>query len=216
MKSHCEELHQLCAKLQRYEYPFDVSKIPKNGIYIVFEKGEKAHGTDRIVRVGTHTGQDNLRPRLLEHFYKENKNRSIFRKNIGRVLLFKQSFDNNYLPIWNVDFTTKKNKEKYKDDFDKQKEQEIEKQVSDYIRKHISFVVLQVDSKKQRLELESKIFTTLYLCEECKASKRWFGKLSPKDQISNSGLWQVQGFKTPLTDKDMKLLRKIAHGSRYS
>jgi len=211
VKNHCEELHQLCSKLQRYKYPFDVAEIPKNGIYIVFEDSEKAHGTDRIVRVGTHTGQNNLRQRLLEHFYKENKNRSIFRKNIGRVLLFKSCDD--YLPTWNRDFTTKKNKEKYKDDIDKQKEQEIEKQVSDYIHKHISFIALPIEDKEQRLELESKIFTTVSLCKECEASRRWFGKLSPKDKISNSGLWQVQGLKIPLTSEDMKLLRKIAnHG----
>ena len=39
---------------------------------------------DRIVRIGTHTGENQLRSRLMQHFVKENKNRSIFRKNIGR------------------------------------------------------------------------------------------------------------------------------------
>jgi len=223
MKKHCEELHKLCKKLKRYKYSLNDATLlkrnisentfPKNGIYIVFEKGEEAHDTCRIVRVGTHTGLDNLRPRLLEHFYKENKNRSIFRKNIGRVFLC----DDPYLPIWNVDFTTRKNKEKYKADFDKEKENDIEHQVSDYIRDHISFVVLQVDSKKQRLDLESKIFTTVSQCEKCKASKHWLGISSPIEKIKNNGLWQVQGYRTPLTDNDMKLLQKIAHKQiRYS
>jgi len=209
MKNHCEELHQLCSKLQRYKYPFDIKEIPKNGLYILFEDSEKAHGTDRIVRVGTHTGKNNLRQRLSEHFYKENKNRSIFRKNIGKVLLFKSC--DEYLATWNRDFTTKENKEKYKDDIDKEKELEIEKQVSDYIRKNISFVVLPVEDKEQRLELESKIFTTVSLCKECTFSLRWFGRLSPIEKISSSGLWQVQGCKVPLAGEDMRLLLNVAN-----
>jgi len=209
MKNPCEELHQLCSKLQRHKYPFDTTTFPKNGIYIVFEDGEKAHSTDRIVRVGTHTGDNNLKPRLLEHFYKENKNRSIFRKNIGRAFLNKAGDD--YLRIWDIDFITKKNREERGKERNCKKESDVEKQVSEYIREHISFVVLPVEDKEQRLELESKIFSTVYLCEECKASKRWIGISSPKEKIKNSGLWQVQGLKIPLTGEDMKLLRKIAH-----
>jgi hypothetical protein len=49
----------------------------------MFEAGESGHGTDRIVYVGTHTGPGNLPARLAEHFVRENKDRSIFRGNIG-------------------------------------------------------------------------------------------------------------------------------------
>ena len=66
-------------------------KIYKNGVYILFEKNESGHNGDRIVRIGSHTGNDNLVKRLEEHFLKENKDRSIFRKNIGRALLNKNS-----------------------------------------------------------------------------------------------------------------------------
>jgi len=51
---------------------FNEQEIPKNGIYILFEKGECAHFTDRIVRIGTHTGKNKLRSRLKEHL-NENK-----------------------------------------------------------------------------------------------------------------------------------------------
>jgi hypothetical protein len=58
-----------------------------NGIYVLFERGEECHDGGRIVRVGTHTGDGQLRSRMLQHFVNENKDRSIFRKNIGRALL---------------------------------------------------------------------------------------------------------------------------------
>ena len=38
----CTELHQLFNKLQRFRFPFQVSQIPTNGIYILFEAGERA------------------------------------------------------------------------------------------------------------------------------------------------------------------------------
>jgi len=219
MKNHCEELHQLCKNLTRYRYTLNNATLlkkniakktfPKNGIYILFEDGEEAHGTDRIVRIGSHTGQNNLKKRLLEHFYTEKKDRSIFRKNIGRALLQKKHDD--YLAIWNIDFTTKKNKEEHGHKIDRKKENEIEKQVSDYIREHISFVVIQVDEKEQRLELEASIISTVSLCEECKASTDWLGISSPKESIRTGKLWQEQGVVKLLTAEDMQFLQDVTH-----
>ena len=74
----CEKLHNIFNGLERHKFPFERSLIPKNGIYILFEKGERAHSNcDRIVRIGTHAGQNNLPKRLTEHFLVENKDRSI-------------------------------------------------------------------------------------------------------------------------------------------
>src|SRR5678815_2344808 len=99
------ELHRIFNKQKRFSFPFDkvIDDIPLNGIYIIFENGEKYKNLDRIVRVGTHTGNNQLRSRLNQHFVKENKNRSIFRKNIGRCLLNKEGSD--YLPLWALDIT---------------------------------------------------------------------------------------------------------------
>ena len=87
----CPHLHTLFNKLPHHHFPFDAKKIPLNGIYILFEFGEIAHDTNRIVRIGTHNGDGNLPSRLKSHFIKENKDRSIFRKNIGRALLNKSN-----------------------------------------------------------------------------------------------------------------------------
>ena len=89
MSNSCHELHQLLNSLESFRFPFDSELIPLNGIYVLFEAGEFAHGTNRIVRVGSQTGNDQLPPRLEQHFVNENKDRSIFRKNIGRAILNK-------------------------------------------------------------------------------------------------------------------------------
>ena len=91
MSCQCEKIHSYFNKFERYSFPFDTANIPLNGIYILFEKGEYAHGKDRIVRVGTHTGNNQLAPRLKQHFVYANKDRSIFRKNIGRSILNKDN-----------------------------------------------------------------------------------------------------------------------------
>ena len=98
MSKHCEVLHQRLSELRRYSFPFEESCLPMNGVYILFEKGEQAHGVDRIVRVGTHTGESQLISRLNQHFVKENKDRSIFRKNIGRSYL--KMKNDPYLEKW--------------------------------------------------------------------------------------------------------------------
>jgi len=48
---------------------------------------------------------------LYQHYHvNENKDRSIFRKNIGRALLDKNK--DPYLKIWELDLTYRRNKEK--------------------------------------------------------------------------------------------------------
>jgi hypothetical protein len=185
----CEELHFAFFRLKRFYFPFEVSQIPPNGIYILFERGERAHGEDRIVRIGTHTGENQLCSRLKQHFEIENKDRSIFRKNIGRALL-NQNKD-PFLKQWNWDLTTRKNKEIYGSLVDLGKLKRIEREVSRYIQKSFSFVVFAVLQKEKRLSFESKIISTVSQCAECSPSISWLGLSSPNPKIRNSGLWQV-------------------------
>ena len=176
--------------------------------YILFEKGETAHSTNRIVRVGTHNGVNQLRSRLFQHFFNENKDRSIFKKNIGRALLNKNK--DPFLDKWELDLTTKISKDKYFNSIDFAKQKEIEKQVTKYMQENFSFVVFQIDNKDERLQLEAKIISTVSLCEGCKPSSNWLGLSSPKEKIRESGLWLVNElWKTPLNDKDMVELKEL-------
>jgi len=115
----CENLHKWANSLAVFTFPFDETRIPANGIYLLFEKGEKAHGGRRIVRIGTHTGKDQLRSRLRQHFLTENKDRSIFRKNIGRAFL--NQADDEFLEKWELDLTSAAARGRHGDGVDKGK-----------------------------------------------------------------------------------------------
>lgn len=203
----CEELHMLCKNARKYNYPFNASEIPRNGIYVMFEKGECGHEGERIVRIGTHTGDDQLRSRLKQHFEMENKDRSIFRKNLGRAML--NSENNDYLEIWNLDSTSKKERDKFLNIRNKEFEKELEAKISEYIQKNFTFAIILEEDKKKRLELESKLISTVSLCLKCKASNLWLGNKSPVEKIKNSGLWQVNElYKEPLSSVDIEYIVK--------
>jgi hypothetical protein len=187
----------------RYSFPFEKNQIPSNGIYILFEKGEAAHSTDRIVQVGTHTGANQLYSRLKQHFVVEDKDRSILRKNIGGAMLNKDG--DNYLEKWELDLTTKKVREASKKIINRERQNEIEKKVSEYIQAHFTFAVLKIDDKDIRLSMKSRIIATVSWCDECHQSDGWLGNYSPKEKIKKSGLWLVNElWKKPLDDEDIK------------
>ncbi|MDR0521726.1 MAG: DUF123 domain-containing protein [Planctomycetaceae bacterium] len=194
--------------MERQRFPFKKDKIPDNGIYILFESGEIAHSVDRIVRVGTHRGENRLYSRLEEHFSKENKDRSILRKNIGMAILNKNN--DSFLKYWEIDLTTKAAKEKYLKEIDMEKQKRIEKEVTNYIQSNISFVVFGIDDQKDRSILEKSIISTISLCNKCKQSEGWLGNYSPKEKIMESGLWLEQGLgQTPLNDKEINYMENI-------
>src|SRR6266851_6820386 len=93
----CAQLHEVVLSLPRYQFPVSEDQLPANGIYFIFEKGESGHHSDRIVRIGSHTGAGNLPARLREHITL-NKDRSIFRKHIGRAILKRDK--DPYLSVW--------------------------------------------------------------------------------------------------------------------
>jgi len=208
MSAQCSRLHRLVLQAKLFAFPFDDRSIPANGIYVLFETGEEAHGGRRIVRIGTHTGDNQLRSRLNQHFVMENKDRSIFRKNIGRALL--QKANDPFLKWWDVDLTTSEAKRRYARKIDFAKLRGIEAAVTRYIQKHISFMVFQVDDKETRLDLESKMISTVSLCKVCGPSGRWLGLHSPKAKIRDSGLWLVNQLqREPLGEEDFRKLERF-------
>lgn len=201
MSEICFKLHVLFNQLPRFRFPFDSKSIPLNGIYILFEEGEFAHGVDRIVRVGTHTGENQLRSRIEQHFMRENKDRSIFRKNIGRAIL--QKNNDSFLEQWELDLTTREAKQKHGKQLDMNKLKAVEGLVTAYIQSSLSFVIFQATSKNSRLSIESKLISSVSLCKECGPSKDWLGLHSPKEKIRESGLWIVNElYKQPLLEDE--------------
>jgi hypothetical protein len=208
MQHLCEDLHLWANALPVFSFPFDARALPLNGIYLLFEKGETAHGTNRIVRIGTHTGNDQLRSRLKQHFLVENKDRSIFRKNIGRALLNKDK--DPFLSDWELDLTARKAKDMYSGRIDMSRQTAIEKGVSNYIQSNFRFVVAPVNEKEQRLRIESRLISTVSLCDTCQPSAAWLGQFSPKEKIRKSGLWLVNElYGEPLSREDFNGLQSL-------
>lgn len=201
------KLHELFNSKTRFYFPFEYKNISKNGIYIIFEKGEHLGNLDRIVRIGTHTGNNQLVSRLKQHFVKENKNRSIFRKNIGRCFLNQEN--RNYLPIWELDITPKKDREIKLSMINRDYEKQLEERISHYIQSNLSFCTFEINDKKDRLFWESKIASTLAQ-SDISPSDTWLGNHSTKDKIRTSGLWQVNELnKEVLTDDEFNELMKL-------
>lgn len=213
--NNCNEIHKIFNGLKEYKFPFDQKKIPKNGIYILFEKGEKVDRLKRIVRVGTHTGNNQLPSRLKQHFIKENKDRSIFRKNIGRALL--NADNDSFLEQWQLNLTSRANKEKNSGKVDFEKLKSVEKRVTEYIQSNFSFAVFEVLEKEQRLTIESRIISTVSNCTNCKPSKNWLGLSSPKQKIIESGLWLVNElWKQSLTETELAEMKNITESTTYN
>jgi hypothetical protein len=203
----CDKLHELFLSLPRYNWE-TISNIKfTNGIYIVFEKGEVYKGKERIVRVGTHKSDGRLKERLRDHFLKENKDGSIFRKNIGKAMLNRDG--DAYLQIWSLD-TSKIENQSFVD-WDKQKQ--IEKRVSEYMRRAFSIVVFQVDSKDERLRFEEGIISSLNYEPTFIASPKWNGHYSTEFEIRESGMWLKQGLNGQvLTDDDFEVIENLCSG----
>jgi hypothetical protein len=197
--------------MQRYTIE-TISEIPfRNGIYIFFEKGEKYGELDRIVRVGTDNGQNQLISRLKQHLVKENKDRSVFRKNIGRAILSKT--DNPLISYWNIDFTTKKNKELFYNEEKAEECKKIEKQISEFMNEKLSFVVFPIQTKEERLRFEKAIISSLYNCADFTASENWLGNYVPETRgtrVKKARMWLSQGLRAkPLTDREFAQLSSI-------
>ena len=208
MSALCARLHEIVRNGSIFSFGDDLKAIPKNGIYIMFEKNEFAHGGNRIVRIGTHTGEGQLPSRIFQHFENENKNRSIFRKNIGRCILNREQSD--YLPVWDLDTTSRKGKERSIALVDEKFETAIEKRITRYVQENLTFSILEIPSKNNRLFLEARLIGTVSGCDECSPSKSWLGNFSTKEKIRKSGLWQVNELHSPpISEKDLESLANL-------
>lgn len=211
--SYCGRIHQALARWPRLHFPIADAAVPRDGIYIVFEEGEHAHGGDRVVRIGTHTGLGQLRSRLRQHFVQERKDRSIFRKNLGRALLARRA--DPFLSLWEIDLTTAAARQEHADRIDAPYQEQVEREVSEVVRERFSLVVLPVREKAERLWLESRLISTVSACPGCGPSPNWLGLHSPKEKIRRSGLWQVNElWKQSFEGEQMeRFLARITPGS---
>lgn len=205
----CKAVHEFFNQMPRMNYK-TISDISfANGIYIMFEKGQKYGELDRIVRIGTHTSDDRLKNRLRDHFISKNKDGSIFRKNIGKAILNK-NYD-TYLYIWSLDTSNRNNKDK----IDEEKEAQIEDSVSNYLQNNITFVCFHIDAKEDRLRLEEALISLFNKSHDFYPDNHWLGKFSSVDKINQSGLWLTQGLDAcPLTVAEFAQIKESVRFSK--
>ncbi|MCX5814155.1 MAG: hypothetical protein NT178_16670 [Proteobacteria bacterium] len=215
MSKNCKWLHEQLERLPLMKYPiehehrfynpFGLHYLPENGIYFFYENGESwGHGGDkpRIVRIGSHK-QGNFRKRIMQHYFFDDRkmnfdkskpsDRSIFRKNIGRALLWRDG--DEYVSLWEKDFTKISNRDVFGHIRDIEKEKAIESKITEIVKNRFSFRFIQIDDEAARIGkdgLEKALIGTIAGCKCCNPSDNWLGNHSPVDKIRDSGLWLVQ------------------------
>ncbi len=203
----CARHHTAIRNLEVHAFPADKGRLPLNGVYVLFERGELGHGGMRIVRIGSHTGADKLPSRMAEHTTR-NKDRSIFRKNIGRALLNKAG--DPFLEQWNFDLTSRAKRARYGPLVDDRRQSEVEEQVSRYLLENFTFSVIPIGDKVARLGFEKRAIATVAQCPRCRPSPGWLGNSSPLPAIRDSGLWLKQHLGgEPLNPVDLKWFDEI-------
>lgn len=235
MSELCKWLHQQLEELPLYRYPFQLTQLPRNGIYFFYESDETwGHGEaekPRIVRIGTHK-DGNFQSRMSDHYLLKNeaqkmaftidqpapKDRSIFRKNLGLALLNKRK--DAYLKIWEQDFTTPDKRNQYKYQRNIATEQQVEREVTDLLRSTFSFRFIILEGEEGRMGssgLESYLIGTVAKCGECRPSADWLGRYSPKPKIVNTGLWLIQHLDSPELTKEHQqiFVNAIADTNRW-
>jgi len=232
MSERCKWLHEQLEQLPFIRYPFNLDQLPENGIYFFYEQGEFwGHGGSkpRIVRVGT-SKDGNFRKRISEHYlFDESKmnfdstkpaprERSIFRKNIGRALLNQRHDD--YLKIWEIDFTSHKSRRENANLRDIEKEKKLESEITKLLRENFSFKSIELSGQAQRMGktgLEGALIGTLAQCSLCQTSSKWLGRYSPKTEITGGKLWLVQHLKAnPIRDNDETIILNAIKAGRTS
>ena len=174
--SDCQWLHEQIERLPLIKYPFDLEKLPDDGIYFFYEDGETwGHGGSkhRIVRIGAHRS-GNFKSRINDHFvFDKNKmdfnakrpapkERSIFRKNIGRALLNKEQ--SNYLKIWEIDFTDRESRDTRSHLRNIALEKKVEGQISNLLREKFSFRYIAVENEMGGEGLEGRLIGNVDQC----------------------------------------------------
>ncbi len=165
--------------MQKYcELP---NELPRNGIYLFYEEGERCAHTDksRIVRVGTHGAKRTLRSRMLEH-YNRNREAISFRKYLGVALLQKNGIADEEITEWQKRRNQSTRWEELRG---------TETEVDTLIRTKFCFRVIPMENVEERKVFEKKLIASLANCPLCRPSDNWLGHFARNAKVRRSGLW---------------------------
>lgn len=175
---------------------------PDRGVYFFFAKDDTRHSTDqlRLTRVGTHavsTGSGtSLWNRLRTHrgansgTYEHGGNHrgSVFRKRVGEAMIVRDDIHDEH-PHWGDGSSADQER--------RLAELEHERRVSEYIR-DLPFLWVSIDDEpspdSDRAYIERNAISLVSNYAKGPIDTRdggWLGKDSPRDEINQSGLWNI-------------------------
>ncbi len=192
-------LHTLAAALPRHPFPISRLDVPANGIYLLYETGETASDDestiDRIVRAGTHTGEDRMARRIGAHVAGDRR-RSAFRLHLGAALLARDNPADPRLAAWLGDQQTAM--------------PEVEAAVTAVVRSQFTVACIPVPDKADRLALERGIVALLAQHPLAPPSETWLGRHASPAEIRRTGLWNTQHVNAdPLTRKQLARIEAL-------
>lgn len=178
------------------------SLLPARGVYFFSDPGEfraAAPTVRRIVRVGTHAlssgAKSTLRGRLKQHLGTRSgggsHRRSIFRLHVGAALLNR---DGTRVPTWGVGSSAPP--ALVESEALRIAEGACEKLVSEYIGSMSVFWVEVPDeagphSERSIIERNAVALLSNRFAPIDSASNTWLGRFSPRPEIRDSGLWNL-------------------------
>ena len=175
---------------------------PDRGVYFFFAEDETRDSTDqfRLTRIGTHavsTGSGtSLWNRLRTHrgansgTYEDGGNHrgSVFRKRVGEAMIERGGLHDEY-PHWGEGSSADRER--------RLAELDHERRVSEYIR-DLPFLCVDVDDEpspqSDRAYIERNAIALVSNYQKDPLDRRsddWLGSDSPRSEIRNSGLWNI-------------------------
>lgn len=177
-------LHKLFNSMPRYNAESLEYVSVSNGIYILFQQGEKYGLIDRIVGVGIDYQGETLKTQLQKELIAGDKNFSPLRFQLGESML--NHCKSLYLAKW-------ENKG-YNNKFDKNRSEEkiMEEKISSFIKNEISFIYFAVDNKEKKIQLRNKIINTLYHDKFFIDLNKNPGYYCTSENIRKSEIWNIE------------------------
>ncbi len=178
----CEVVHKELSRLKlKKEKPSH--NVSQNGIYFWQEEGEFIKGDGyRITRIGINEKPNRLHGRIKEH-YSNNREGSTFRKHLGAAIMGRDQELECEINEW---YKARKSFRFYDKKFIA-----YEAQVTNQAKLG-GYRVLKVDDQNERRQLEEKLIALLSHCKHCKPSKNWLGNHAYRQNIRDSGLWNIK------------------------
>lgn len=203
---HTATVHALAATLPRYRFPVSRRETPASGVSLLFEEGEVALAGDstveRIVHVGTHTGEGRLARRLGIHASGDRRG-SVLRLHLGGALLARDAPGDQRLTTWYGD--------------KRAPTPDVEEAVSALLRERFTVCCIPVTDRDERLELERGLIALLAQRPLGPPSEGWLGRHAFRLEIRRSGLWNTDHVDAkPMGEGGLKRLEAIVAETRAS